>query len=74
MALFFEPLNGCEASSSGLASPVMSLVQSANTSTDSKIAAAGQADIVAFLHRAPFTLDAYKLGFLPGFREDCGYQ
>jgi len=22
----------------------------------------------------PFTLDAYKLGFLPGFREDCGYQ
>jgi len=29
---------------------------------------------VAFLHRAPFALDAYELGFLPGFREDCGYQ
>jgi len=23
-------------------------------------------------HRSP--LDAYELGFLPGFREDCGYQ
>ena len=52
----------------------MSLDLRANTSTASEIAAARQADIVAFLHRAPFTLDAYKLGFLPGFREDCGYQ
>jgi len=52
----------------------MSLDLSANTSTDSEIAAAKQADVVAFLHRAPFTLDAYELGFLPGFREDCGYQ
>jgi hypothetical protein len=51
----------------------MSLV-STDSRTASDIAAARQADIVAFLHRAPFTLDAYKLGFLPGFREDCGYQ
>jgi hypothetical protein len=52
----------------------MSLDMSANANTDSKIAAARQADVVAFLHRAPFTLDAFKFGFLPGFREDCGYQ
>ena len=52
----------------------MSLDLSANASTASEIAAARQADVVAFLHRAPFTLDADKLGFLPGFREDCGYQ
>jgi len=62
------------AASSGLASPVMSLDLSANSNTASEIAAARQADVVAFLHRAPFTLDAYKVGFLPGFREDCGYQ
>ena len=29
---------------------------------------------MAFLHRAPFAFDACKLGFLPGFREDCGCQ
>ncbi|GAD52475.1 hypothetical protein MBEHAL_1235 [Halarchaeum acidiphilum MH1-52-1] len=29
---------------------------------------------MAFLHRVPFTLDAYRLGYLPGFREDCTYQ
>jgi hypothetical protein len=52
----------------------MSLDLSANSNTASEIAAARQADVVAFLHRAPFTLDAYKVGFLPGFREDCGYQ
>ncbi|MBP1903065.1 MULTISPECIES: DUF6610 family protein [Halobacteriales] len=52
----------------------MSLELSSSASTASDIAAARQADIVAFLHRAPFTLDAYELGFLPGFREDCGYQ
>ena len=52
----------------------MSLDLSTYSSTASDIAAARQADQVAFLHRAPFTLDAYKLGFLPGFREDCGYQ
>jgi len=62
------------AASSGLASPVMSLDLSANSNTASEIAAARQADVVAFLHRAPFTLDTYKVGFLPGFREDCGYQ
>ena len=52
----------------------MSLDLSANTSTASDIAAARQADYVAFLHRAPFVVDALALGFLPGFREDCGYQ
>ncbi|MDT3437469.1 MULTISPECIES: DUF6610 family protein [Halobacteriales] len=52
----------------------MSLDLSTDSRTASDIAAARQADILAFLHRAPFTLDAYKLGFLPGFREDCGYQ
>jgi len=52
----------------------MSLDLSATSNTASEIAAARQADVVAFLHRAPFTLDAYKVGFLPGFREDCGYQ
>jgi len=52
----------------------MSLDLSTDSSTASDIAAARQADQIAFLHRVPFTLDAYKLGFLPGFREDCGYQ
>jgi len=52
----------------------MSLDLSATSNTASEIAAARQADVVAFLHRVPFTLDAYKVGFLPGFREDCGYQ
>jgi hypothetical protein len=40
----------------------------------SDIAAARQAHHIAFLHRHPFTLDAFKLGFLPGVREDRGYQ
>jgi hypothetical protein len=52
----------------------MSLDLSANASTARKIAEARQADHVAFLHRAPFVVDALALGFLPGFREDCGYQ
>lgn len=52
----------------------MSLEISTSSSTEREITAARQADSVAFLHRAPFTLDAYKLDFLPGFREDCGYQ
>jgi hypothetical protein len=52
----------------------MSLDLSANASTASDIAAARQADYVAFLHRAPFVADALAIGFLPGFREDCGYQ
>ena len=52
----------------------MSLDLSENASTTSDIAAARQADHIAFLHRAPFTLDGYKPGFLLGFREDCGYQ
>jgi len=47
----------------------MSLEISPN-STEREIAAARQADVVAFLHRAPFALDAYRFGFLPGFRED----
>jgi hypothetical protein len=52
----------------------MSLDLSANASTASDIAAARQADYVAFLHRAPFVADALAIGFLPGFREDCGCQ
>jgi len=52
----------------------MSLDLSANTDTASEIATARQADYVAFLHRAPFAADALALGYLPGFREDCGYQ
>lgn len=71
---FFGPLNGCGAASSGLASSVMSLDLSANTGAASDIATARRADYVAFLHRAPFVVDALALGFLPGFREDCGYQ
>jgi hypothetical protein len=52
----------------------MSLEISPSSSSARAIAAARQADSVAFLHRAPFAFDAYKLGFLPGFREDCSYQ
>jgi len=52
----------------------MSLDISPSSSTEREIAAARQAGSVAFLHRAPFALDAYRLGYLPGFREDCGYQ
>ena len=47
---------------------------SENASTASDIAAARQAGHIAFLYRAPFAADALALGFLPGFREDCGYQ
>ena len=57
----------------GPASSVMSLNLSTYSSTASDIAAARQADQVAFLHRAPFILNTYKLGVLPGFREDCEY-
>jgi len=71
---FFGPLNGCGAASSGLAIPIMSLELSASASTAREITAARQADYAAFLHRAPFVVDAFELGFLPGFREDCGYQ
>ena len=52
----------------------MSLESSTSGSTARKIAEARQADHVAFLHRAPFALDGLRLGFLPGFREDYGYQ
>lgn len=38
------------------------------------IAAARQAKYVAFLHRHPFVTDAYRLGFLPGIREDYSFQ
>ena len=74
MPRFFGPLKGCRAASSGLASLIMSLELSSSASTAREIAAARQADYVAFLHRAPFVVDAVELGFLPGFREDCGYQ
>ncbi|MCU4744451.1 hypothetical protein OB955_24535 [Halobacteria archaeon AArc-m2/3/4] len=52
----------------------MSLELSSSASTARTIAAARQANYAAFLHRAPFVVDAVDLGFLPGFREDCGYQ
>ncbi|QGX93316.1 hypothetical protein EI982_00245 (plasmid) [Haloplanus rallus] len=52
----------------------MSLELSSKANTASEIAAARQTEFVAFLHRAPFAGDALALGFLPGFREDCGYQ
>jgi hypothetical protein len=52
----------------------MSLELSSSASTAREIVAARQTDFVAFLHRAPFAGDALALGFLPGFREDCGYQ
>lgn len=53
---------------------LMSLEISPSSSTAREIDAAKQTDYVAFLHRAPFVLDAFTLGFLPGFREDCSYQ
>ena len=52
----------------------MSRTDSTSSSTARAIDAARQTDYVAFLHRAPFALDAFRLGFLPGFREDCSYQ
>lgn len=51
----------------------MSLELSSSASNAREIAAARQADYVAFLHRAPFVVDAVDLDFLPGFREDYGY-
>lgn len=45
-----------------------------SSSSPQQIAAARQTENVAFLHRVPFALDAYKMGFLTGFREDCSYQ
>ena len=47
---------------------------STSSSTAREIVAARRADSMASFHRAPFALYAYKLGFLPGFRGDCGYQ
>ena len=38
------------------------------------VAAARQADYIAFLHRHPFATDAYELGFLSGVREDYSLQ
>ena len=45
-----------------------------SSSIATEITAARQATQIAFLHRVPFALDAYRLGFLTGFREDCSYQ
>ncbi|MXR43142.1 hypothetical protein GRX01_17585 [Halobaculum sp. WSA2] len=52
----------------------MSILKSHSSPTASQIAAARQVEFVAFLHRLPFALDAFRLGYLPGFRENCGYQ
>ncbi|AWB28407.1 DUF6610 family protein [Halococcoides cellulosivorans] len=52
----------------------MSIDLSPTTGTASDIAAARQTNYIAFLHRAPFVIGAFALGYLPGFREDCGYQ
>ncbi|WP_440992361.1 DUF6610 family protein [Haloarchaeobius baliensis] len=52
----------------------MALSARPTSSSAGKIAEARQADHVAFLHRVPFALDAFRLGFLTGFREDCTYQ
>jgi hypothetical protein len=38
------------------------------------IADAQQADYIGFLHREPFIVDAYRLGFAVGVREDYTYQ
>lgn len=46
----------------------------ASTTAAHDIAAARQAERIAFLHRVPFVLEGLSLGFLPGLREDCGYQ
>ncbi len=52
----------------------MVLTASTTSNAASEIAIARQADHVAFLHRVPFALDAFSLGFLTGFREDCTYH
>lgn len=35
---------------------------------------AQQTDYIGFLHRHPFTTDAYELGYAPGVREDYSYR
>jgi hypothetical protein len=45
-----------------------------SSSIATEIAAARQTNHIAFLHRVPFALEAFRLGFLTGFREDCSYQ
>jgi len=65
----FRALNGRGAASSGLAAAAH-VIDTSTSSTAREIATARRADSVAFLHRAPFALGAYELGFLPGFRED----
>src|SRR6056297_304221 len=52
----------------------MALTARTTSNAASEIAAARQADQIASLHRVPFALDALRLGFLTGFREDCTYQ
>ena len=52
----------------------MALTARTTSNAASEVAAARQADHVAFLHRVPFAYDAHRLGFLTGFREDCTYQ
>jgi len=52
----------------------MALTAKSTSNAASEIATARQADLIAFLHRVPFALDAFSLGFLTGFREDCTYQ
>jgi len=52
----------------------MALSARSTSSKASEIVAARETDYVAFLHRVPFALDAFNLGFLTGFREDCTYQ
>lgn len=52
----------------------MALTAKSTSNAASEIAAARQADHVAFLHQVPFAFDALGLGFLTGFREDCIYQ
>lgn len=47
---------------------------SISSSTPHDVAAARRSENVAFLHRVPFAIDAYQMGFLTGFREDCSYQ
>lgn len=42
--------------------------------TATTIASARQAEYIAFLHRAPFVIDAVRMGYLPGYRVDCTYQ
>lgn len=52
----------------------MALTATTTSGIANEIETARQADQIAFLHRAPFAFDAFRLGFLTGFREDCTYQ